>query len=423
MKAEILSVGTELLLGQIVDTNAAYLGQQLAGLGIDLFWISQVGDNRLRVVDALRRAWDRSDAIILTGGLGPTEDDLTREAICDLLGETPRVDDEALARLRAWFARRGVQMSERNAKQCWVTDSARPLPNPIGTAPGWWVERDGRCLAAMPGVPNEMRLMWEQQVAPRLRARAGGWIILSKNLKVIGIGESAVEELLGALVRSTNPTVATYAKSDGVHVRVTAKAQSAGEAGRLIDGMEAQIRPLLGDAIYGADGASLEAATLALLRSAGLTLATIETETGGQLAASLVGAGGADVLRGGLVVPVGAAGGPRAAAGDPAGLSPFLQRLGLHPAEVSPAAAAALAEAARRELGADVGLAVVGCLDPAAPDRAGTYHIALAGQSPIDPISSVRRTTPAEWRRFAAFQAVAALRRWLLVQVSGLQPR
>lgn len=406
MKAEILSVGTELLLGHIVDTNAAYLAQQLAGLGIDLYWISQVGDHRGRLVEALQRAWSRSDVIVITGGLGPTEDDLTREAICDLLGEAPHVDESLLADLRAWFARRGVQMPERNVKQCWVTASTRPLPNPIGTAPGWWVERDGRLLAAMPGVPNEMRLMWEQHVAPRLRARTGGTVLLTKHLKVAGVGESAIEEMLGDLIRSTNPTVATYAKADGVHVRVSAKASSPDQARALIEAMEAKIRPILGDAIYGADDASLEGGTLALLRAAGLTLATIETETGGQLAASLVGAGGADVLRGGLVVTD----------------QTDVQALSIPTVEVSPAGARRLADAVRQRFGAALGLAVVGQIGILTGDQAGAYVIAVTTDDQARVVESIRRTTPAEWRRFVAFQAVDTVRRWLLdLKVGQLQ--
>ncbi|HEX9413341.1 MAG TPA: competence/damage-inducible protein A, partial [Ktedonobacterales bacterium] len=153
MRAEILSVGTELLLGQITDTNATYLAQELAALGIDLFFVSQVGDNLDRLSETLRRARDRSDLVIMTGGLGPTEDDLSREAIAAVLDERPRVDPPLEAELRGFFASRGITMPERNVKQAWVIPSVTVLRNPVGTAPGWWAERDGKVVVAMPGVP------------------------------------------------------------------------------------------------------------------------------------------------------------------------------------------------------------------------------------------------------------------------------
>ncbi|MBI2320884.1 MAG: CinA family nicotinamide mononucleotide deamidase-related protein, partial [Chloroflexi bacterium] len=230
MRAEIVSVGTELLLGQIVDTNAAWLAERLAPLGIDVYWISQVGDNLGRLVEVVRRAWERSDLTIATGGLGPTEDDLTREAIAALLGEDMRVVPELEAELRGFFTRRGLPMPERNVKQATLVPSARVLHNPIGTAPGWWVEREGRVIVAMPGVPHEMRRMWQEEVMPHLRQRMGSAAIVSRTLKVLGPGESAVEEMVRHLIASANPTLATYAKPDGVYVRVTAKAASDGDA-------------------------------------------------------------------------------------------------------------------------------------------------------------------------------------------------
>src|SRR5260221_2245775 len=172
MRAEILSVGTELLLGHITDTNATYLAQRLAALGIDLYYISAVGDNLARLSETLARSRERSDLVVMTGGLGPTEDDLTREVIAAVLGETPSVDENYLERLRAWVASRGVVMPASNTKQAWVLASVTTLANPVGTAPGWWAERDGRIIVAMPGVPHEMQRMWEHEVAPRLAPRS-----------------------------------------------------------------------------------------------------------------------------------------------------------------------------------------------------------------------------------------------------------
>src|SRR5579859_4666825 len=241
MRSELLSVGTELLLGTIVDTNAAHLGQELATLGIDNYYVSAVGDNLGRLTGTLRSAFERSDLIVITGGLGPTEDDLTREAISSLLGETMVVRPDLEKELRSFFARRGLSMPERNVKQATLIPSARAIVNPVGTAPGWWVERDGRIIVAMPGVPSEMKRMWSVEVKPKLQQRSGGFVIASRTLKVTGVGESSVEERLGMLVRSTDPTVATYAKRDGIHVRLTTKAASQTAAARVLDPMDDKI--------------------------------------------------------------------------------------------------------------------------------------------------------------------------------------
>src|SRR6266849_1487450 len=225
MRAESLSCGTELLLGHISDTNVTYIAQSLAALGIDLYFVSQVGDNQGRIVETLQRAWERSNLVIMTGGLGPTEDDLARESISALLGETMRVDPVLEAELRGLFATRNAVMPERNIKQATLIPSAQALANPLGTAPGWWVEKDGHIIVAMPGVPREMYRMWEQEVIPRFVPYAGG-LIFTRLLRVWGLGESAVEERLDSVIHSNNPTVATYAKSDAVDVRVTAKAET-----------------------------------------------------------------------------------------------------------------------------------------------------------------------------------------------------
>src|SRR5437660_10798962 len=243
MRAEILSCGTELLLGHITDTNATFLAQSLSALGIDLYVVSQVGDNLGRIVETLKRAWERSDLIIMTGGLGPTEDDLARESISALLGETMQVDPKLEAELRAMFATRNIRMPERNIKQATLIPSAQALPNPLGTAPGWWVEKDQHIIVAMPGVPREMYRMWEQEAVPRLHPYTGG-LIFTRILRVWGLGESAVEVRMDALRHSDNPTIATYAKSDAIDVRITAKATTGEEAERLVAGMEAQARQI-----------------------------------------------------------------------------------------------------------------------------------------------------------------------------------
>src|SRR5690242_1410720 len=253
MRAEILSIGTELLLGQIVDTNANFLAQQLPPLGLDLYYVSQIGDNLPRLAGAFRQALERSDVVITSGGLGPTEDDLTREAIAEVFGEQPHVVPDLEASLREFFARRGRTMPERNVKQATLIPSAAVLPNPVGTAPGWWVERDGKVIASMPGVPHEMHKMWEEQVQPRLAKRISGGAIVSRILKLIGIGESNAEEVVGDLTRSINPTLATYAKSDGIHLRLTAKAATPAEAESLLDAFEPQVRARVQEWVYGTE--------------------------------------------------------------------------------------------------------------------------------------------------------------------------
>lgn len=299
-RAEILSVGTELLLGQIVDTNAAWLAGRLADLGIDCLWISTVGDNLGRATEALRRSLGRSDLVVCTGGLGPTEDDLTREAIAAALGEMPEVDAGLERELRVWFERRGLRMPERNRKQAWLIPSARALPNPNGTAPGWLVEKEGRMVVAMPGVPREMTPMWERHVEPVLRAATP---IRSRTLKLLGIGESAVEEALRELVRSTAPTVATYAKSDGVHVRVTDRDDDPAARDARIAAIESEIRRRLGAHVWGVDGETLGSVIGSALWARGWRVATGEALTGGELAWALSEADSAGWYAGGSVLP------------------------------------------------------------------------------------------------------------------------
>ena len=286
VRAEIISCGTELLLGHITDTNASFLAQSLSALGIDLYFVSQVGDNQGRIVETLKRAWERSDLIIMTGGLGPTEDDLARESISALLGETMQVDPKLEAELRGMFAARNARMPERNVKQATLIPSAEALPNPRGTAPGWWVEKDKHIIVAMPGVPREMYRMWEQEAIPRLKPYTGG-LIFTRILRVSGLGESAVEERLDGLIHSTNPTLATYAKSDAIDVRITAKAETSEEAERQVAEMEVQVRQILRHHIFGTGKDTLQSVVGALLQARQQSLAVMESLTGGLLSSTI----------------------------------------------------------------------------------------------------------------------------------------
>ncbi|MBM3132548.1 MAG: competence/damage-inducible protein A, partial [Chloroflexi bacterium] len=351
MKAEIISVGTELILGEIVDTNAAYLASELPLLGIDLYWISQVGDNQPRIVELLRRAWDRSDLILVTGGLGPTEDDITRESIAELLGEEMKVDPDLEKWLRGLFARIGWEMPERNIKQAMLVPSASAIPNSRGSAPGWWVRRGGKMLIAMPGPPGEMQWMWYHEVREKLKGEVTRAIIVSRTLKLLGIGEARVDEVLSHLLSSRNPSIGTYAKPTGIELRLTAKAPTQAEAEALIAPLEAKIRVIVGDKIWGIDAEVLERVVGDLLRKRKLTLATMESCTGGLVGDLITNVpGSSDYFKGGIVAY---SNGVKIAFGVD-------ERLIAEHGAVSSQVAVAMAEAARRTLGADVGVGVTG---------------------------------------------------------------
>lgn len=403
MRAEILSCGTELLLGHITDTNATYLAQSLAGLGIDLYFVSQVGDNQGRIVETLQHAWERSDLIIMTGGLGPTEDDLARESISALLGETMQVDPRLEAELRHMFTARTIQMPERNIKQATLIPSAQALPNPRGTAPGWWVEKDKRIIVAMPGVPREMYRMWEHEVIPRLSPYTGG-LIFTRILRVSGLGESAVEERLGEVIHGNNPTVATYAKLDAVDVRVTAKAKTREEAERQVAEMEARIRQLLGHHIFGVDKETLQEVIGEQLKLRGQTLAVMESLTGGLLASRITDVPSSPAyFVGGLVTSSNAL---KVQMGVPIEV---LERYGA----ISEETARAMANAVRERFGADFGLGITGVAGPDMEEgkTAGTVHIAIEGpDGVVTGMGPGWRANREDNKRFAVMAALNLLR-------------
>jgi nicotinamide-nucleotide amidase len=301
LRAEILSIGTELLLGQIVDTNSHYLAQRLADLGIDCLFISTVGDNLGRCRETIERALGRSDLIVTTGGLGPTEDDLTREAIASVLNETPAVDPQLEAELRAWFAGRTQPMPERNRKQAWLIPSARAIPNPNGTAPGWDTRKGGKRIVSMPGVPREMTYMWERHIEPSLRATT---VLRSRTLKLLGIGESQAEETLGDLVRSTAPTVVTKAKDDGLHIRITDKDADPATMDARIAAMEVNVRDRLGRYIWGTDEDTLGTVIGRALEARRWHLAIAEALSAGDVSRALAQASRANEwFTTGVVIP------------------------------------------------------------------------------------------------------------------------
>ena len=355
MRAEIISIGTEILMGEILDTNANYMAQRLPSMGIDLFFMHQIGDNQERLVELIRTATARSDVVILTGGLGPTEDDITRDAIAESIGEQAYVVPELEAHLRNFFERRGGQMPAQNIKQATIIPSGESIPNPRGTAPGWWVDTNQTIIVAMPGPPAEMTGMWEHEVAPRLRARSDGSVLISRTLKTSGLGESMLDELLGDLRHQPDPTVGVYHKADGVHVRLASKAMNEDVARERIEPVERQIRSMLGDAIWGADADTFQEAVGGLLKERGLTIAVMESCTGGLLASTITDVPGASTyFSGGLVSYTAAA---KIQYGVDASL---IDEHGV----VSNETAAAMAGAVRRQFGADIGVGITGVAGP-----------------------------------------------------------
>jgi len=353
VKAEILSIGTELLLGQIENTNSAYIAGQLPLLGLDLYWISTVGDNRVRLLEVLRRAWERSDVVITTGGLGPTQGDITREVVAEFLGEKMDVMPALAEAIRTFFASRGLQMPENNMKQAMVIPSAKPMLNPLGTAPGWWVEREDKIMVILPGPPHEMQLMWDKEVSPRLRARIAE-VIFSRTLKTFGLGESRMDEILSPYLGSANPTLATYAKTDGVQIRITAKGVERRVVEEMVARREAEIRALVGEYVWGVDNDTIGDVVGRLLITRGLTLATMESYTGGGLAEALsVAAGSSQYFLGGIVVNSDAARSAFGVAVSPASCQ----------AEGGSNLADEMAAVVRLKLSADIGVGIAGAVE------------------------------------------------------------
>ena len=304
MSAEIICVGTELLLGDILNSNARYLAQELAKLGIPHYYQSVVGDNPARIKNVVEVAIARSSILIFTGGLGPTPDDLTVETLADFFATPLEERSEVLQDISEKFARRRRQMTPNNRKQALLPVSAEVLPNPMGTAPGIiWQPRSGLTILTFPGVPSEMHRMWQETAIPYLKSQ--GWgreIIYSRLLKFWGIGESALATKVSHLFDSVNPTVAPYAGKGEVRLRVSAKAQSKAEADRAIDPIATEIRKIAGDDYFGVDGDTLASVVGKLLRDRGQTLTVAESCTGGGLGEMLTAVpGSSDYFVGGII--------------------------------------------------------------------------------------------------------------------------
>jgi len=290
LTAELLAVGSELTVGETTDTNSGELARSLVAHGVAVSRIADLPDDLDVVVDALRTALSRADLVVTTGGLGPTPDDLTREAVAATCGETVSVDVATLDWLKGLWARRGHPFPSVNVKQAWVIPSATALPNPNGTAPGWWVDRpDGRVIVTLPGPPREMRPMWAEQVLPRLADRGVGADLVVRTLRLHGIGESQVAEMLGDMLRASNPVIATYARHEAVDVRISARTEGPLAAETLADDAEAAVTALLGRFVWTRGSTTWATAIHEALAARGWTLATSERGTGGALVALLRG--------------------------------------------------------------------------------------------------------------------------------------
>lgn len=383
MRAEVVCVGTELLLGDIANTNAQEIGAMLARIGVDCLIHTSVGDNEERIAEAISAALRRADAVVVTGGLGPTQDDVTREAICRATGTRMIFDERLAGLLRGTFRRLRREMAEINLRQAERPESSTPIDAVIGTAPGVIVEHDGKVVYAIPGVPAEMREMMERGVLPDLARRGGApAAIASRVVRVCGVSESAVAEAVSGLwhrLTSGPVTMAFLAGGGEVRVRLTAKAADGVGARLALAEAEEAVRTALGVAVVGVDAETLEVVVGRLLRDRSWTIACAESLTGGLLGGRITRvAGASDYFRGAIVAY--AADAKTAALGVPDGL------LAEHGA-VSEPVARAMAAGVRQRLSTDVGLAVTGVAGPAEQDAPkGTVFLAVDG-----PLGSVCR--------------------------------
>ena len=377
MRVDVVAIGTELLLGQIVDTNSSWIGEQLAAHGFDSLLQMKVGDNLARVEAVLHRALADADAVIICGGLGPTHDALTRDAIASVMGVQLQMQQDIADRIREMFATRGRTMSDNNLRQAMVPEGAAVIVQTRGTAPGLIcplvVDGVAKVLYAVPGVPHEMKDMLERAILPDLHQRSGvAAVIASRTLRTWGESESGLNERLDPIIAELdavgNPTLAFLASGwEGIKVRLTAKAATAEAAHELLDVWDARVRAVVGSQVFGRDDDTMESVVLQMLRERGLTLGLAESVTGGLVGARITGiAGASDVFRGGIV--------------SYASEVKF-DLLGVPEGPVvSEAAAAAMAVGAQRALGASVGLALTGVAGPAEQDGmpVGTLCVGLA---------------------------------------------
>jgi len=410
MRCSVVAIGTELLLGQIVDTNSSWLGEQLAAAGIDSLFQVKVGDNLGRIVSTLRSTLAETDAVIICGGLGPTHDDITREAIAEIMGVELELNDEIALVIEQMFTARNRRMPENNLRQAMVPRGAKIIEQRRGTAPGLICQVGDKVMYAVPGVPFELYEMFERAILPDLLARSGeASVIKSRVLRTWGDSESGLNERLAGVINELekigNPTLAFLASGwDGIKIRLTAKAKTSDQAFKLIDTWDAKVRSEVADIVFGVDDQSMEFVVLEKLRQRKLTLGIAESVTGGLVAGRLTGINGAsDVFRGAIVSYA------SDVKYDILGVSQDLV--------VSQAAAIEMAVGVRRVLGCDIGLALTGVAGPNEQQgvKVGTLCVGLA--MPDGSTKSSTMQLPAgreQMRQLSVISALNFLRRELL---------
>ncbi|WP_309122959.1 competence/damage-inducible protein A [Paenibacillus sp.] len=405
MKAEIVAVGTELLLGQIVNTNAQYLAESCAGIGIDVYYQTVVGDNVDRIVSALRIASERADIVICTGGLGPTMDDLTRDALGQHVGAELVMDDEGMRKIEAYFAERGAVMVESNRRQALTLAGADVLPNDTGMAVGTALRRDGKLYVLLPGPPRELKPMFDRYAKPWLRANMNDALpLFSKSLKFAGIGESGLEHALLDLIESqADPTIAPYAKEGEVMIRLTSRASTEAEAFAKMAETEAEIRRRVGDHLYAEEDVSLDAVIVRLLRERGATLAAAESCTGGLFADMTTShPGSSEAFAGGIVSYT------NAAKTALLGVSESLLSGPGAPGAVSAETAASMAEGARKRLGTTFAVSFTGVAGPgpsADGKPAGLVYLGVAEEGKATEVRELKLSGSREIVKLRACRA------------------
>ena len=383
MKADIVSIGSELLMGELVDTNASYLAAMLPHLGINLQRVSQVHDDLESLSQVLREGWQRSDLILTSGGLGPTDDDVTREAIAHLLKEPLFIDPNPTTSKDLSYPNL-IGGTASALKQYTLIPSARAILNRIGTAPGWWVERSGKILIAMPGPPLELHQMWDLEVEPQLSKSSHKEITLTYTFKTYGMGETILNNLIRHLFDNPSITLGIYAQHDGVHLRLRATAKNKRDADEVLKPIRSEIMALLGDNIWGLDNQTLEGEVGKILRKLGLTLSTMESITGGLLAHTITQTPGSSAyFKGGIV----------AYTNDLKIASGVAKDLIATYGAVSGATASAMARAITTRTGSDLGIGITGVAGPEMLENqpVGTVHIGIATK---DSVETLTRTYP-----------------------------
>ncbi len=411
MKAEIIAVGTEILVGDIVNTNAQFLSKELFGLGIDMYYQTVVGDNVNRLLDAIRLAFSRAQLVIFSGGLGPTADDLTKETVADYFQVPLFFHEETAEQIKKYLLHYGKgQCPASNMKQAYIPEGAHILPNARGTAPGIILEKDGKIAVLLPGPPRELLPMFSEQVVPFLREKSD-FVMASRVLRLFGIGEAKVGEMIADLMEGCNPTVAPYAKDNEVTLRIAAKAGSETEAQRMIEDMCQKVEERLGEYVYGYDEENMAKTTAALLLAKGLTVACAESCTAGLLTAALADVPGISAALSESVVTY-----SNEAKIKYLGVSPIT--LATHGA-VSEETAREMAAGIQKNAGADIGVSVTGIAGPdgGTPEKpVGLVYVGVCYDGEVTVLELKLRGNREKVRQSAVMHALNAIRKRILTK-------